>query len=281
MASGLPRHTDRIERVGAKHERHLGPILKAADELVGKLRSLAQKDFKELTNRRFLEDVDKLPRHELLEIVGLMYLFANFWGRIAVLRRESVYANLAETKDGKKLISFMESFEARSIRIVDRQLQRLIGEALISPEGSRFDTMSLHDFAEAYVEDGSLREWLRPLRAVLLTTQHTRIRQRVLLYGVVVHALIDTLDPRHNVTRERPSYPNKLSQRTRRDLRFKVIEQYLPFIRNREKYLGIRDYWLDGLILANKKTARTVLPLRGATHWLGGIMRLRHPSIHD
>ena len=222
--------------------RHLDPILKAADELVGKLRSLAQEDFKELEYGRVREDDSAAKRHELLPLVGLMYLFANFWGRVAVLRRESVYANLARHKRGARLLQFVESLETRNIRIVDRQLQRLIGEALITPEGSRFDTMSLHEFSETYVKDGALREWLHPLRTLLLTTRHRRIRQRVLLYGAVVHMLVDTLDDKHRVTRDRPSYPNKLTQRTRRDLRFRIIEQYLPFVGNREKYLGIRDY---------------------------------------
>ena len=63
-------------------------------------------------------------------------------------------------------------------------------------------------------------------------------RQRVLLYGTVVHAMIDMLDAKHDVTRDRPSYPNKLSRKSWRDLRYRVFGQYLKQVPHKEKYLG-------------------------------------------
>jgi len=54
----------------------------------------------------------------------------------------------------------------------------------------------------------------------------------------VIHALIDSLDPHHSVTRERPSWPDKLSVRSWRDLDYRVFGVYLKFVSNRRKYLG-------------------------------------------
>ena len=88
---------------------------------------------------------------------------------------------------------------------------------------------------------------MRPLEEILLTAgrgqerDRRRARQRVLQYGVVVHAFIDTLDPKHRTTRERPAYPNKLTRRTKRDLIGRVFGQYLPKVsrKNVQKYTGI------------------------------------------
>jgi hypothetical protein len=48
----------------------------------------------------------------------------------------------------------------------------------------------------------------------------------------------DTLDSSHETTSDRPSYPNKLSKASRRDLTFRVFDQYLPFVENVSKYTG-------------------------------------------
>jgi hypothetical protein len=62
----------------------------------------------------------------------------------------------------------------------------------------------------------------------------------VLQYGVIVQALIDTLDPHHHTTRWRPGYPNKLSRRAKRELIGRVFGLYLQKVKHVEKYTGIR-----------------------------------------
>jgi hypothetical protein len=59
-----------------------------------------------------------------------------------------------------------------------------------------------------------------------------------LRYGVVLHAMIDTLDKKHYTTRSRPGYPNKLSRRSKRDLIGRVFGVYLREVKNTEKYVG-------------------------------------------
>jgi hypothetical protein len=48
--------------------------------------------------------------------------------------------------------------------------------------------------------------------------------------------MIDTLDPAHIVTSKRPSYPRKLANRTKRDLKYRVFAVYLRFVTTPEKY---------------------------------------------
>jgi len=213
----------------------LDPLLKAADELQGKLRSLAEKDFREF---RTVPEND-LERAHLVNLCSTLYLFAQCWARLEILRRESFHAELARNRHGKVLLRFLRCLESRRVRLVDRSWQRAIGESIIIVAKPPADILSFKVFVEQYVTTPTLREWVHPLEDVLRQTKYPRSRQRVLQYGVIVHALIDTLDPKHYTTRERPAYPNKLSRRAKRDLIGRVFHTYLPDVRRTEKYTGI------------------------------------------
>jgi hypothetical protein len=97
--------------------------------------------------------------------------------------------------------------------------------------------MGYVEFVRSLETKEDMRRWIEPLANLFRRMHHTRDRQQLLQYGVVVHALIDVLDPRHVVTSNRPSYPNKLSEKTRRNLAFRVFGVYLKFVSNKEKYL--------------------------------------------
>ncbi len=97
--------------------------------------------------------------------------------------------------------------------------------------------MGYVEFVQAPETSEDVRRWIEPLATVFNRTQHTRDRQQLLQYGTVVHALIDTLDPKHVVTSERPSYPNKLTERTRKDLKYRVFGVYLKFVSRQISYL--------------------------------------------
>ena len=56
-------------------DKHLDPLLKAADELVGKLRSLAESDFKELAT---VEPDTKILNSA--DFSSILFLFARFLG---------------------------------------------------------------------------------------------------------------------------------------------------------------------------------------------------------
>src|SRR5205807_2084021 len=130
------------------------------------------------------------------------------------------------TKQGALLLKFLRSLESRRVRLVDRAWQRAIGELLIAENGLRKDTINFRDFVELYEAHERMRRWLRPLEERLrdTTRDRQRTRQRVLQYGVVIHAFIDTLDPKHRTTRARPAYPNKLTRRAKREIIGRVFD---------------------------------------------------------
>lgn len=212
---------------------HLAPLLKAADELVGKLRSLAENDFRELHN---INPTAKTL--DSLEFSSLLYLFGRFWARIEIFRQEGLSIALSQDKRGEQLLNFLDCLESRRVRIVDRISQRAAGEVMVEGKDNILNTIAFIDFVKAYETDSETRRWVSPLAKILSRTRHTHERQQLLQYGVVVHALIDTLDPKHFVTRSRPSYPNKLTKRSWRALKYRVFGTYLAFVPSQEKYLG-------------------------------------------
>lgn len=210
---------------------HLDPLLKAADEVVGKLVSLASEDFLPLPSEHSLRKIEN-P-----DLGSLLYLLCRFWARIEIFRQEGLSVAIAADKRGAKLQSFLACLESRKVRIVDRITQRAIGELLLRPAPEYLRTIGYVEFVEKTEGDDQCRRWLGPLGDVLGGTKHTHIRQQLLQYGIVLHALIDTLDPKHVVTSDRPSYPGKISEKTRKALRYRVFGVYLKFVTNSAKYL--------------------------------------------
>ena len=131
-------------------------------------------------------------------------------------------------------MGFFDCLESRRVRIVPRIIQRAVGEAFLG-EGEMIGFIAFHKLVST---DQDTRRWVMNLVRFLSRTEHTTERQRLLQYGIVVHAMIDTLDPKRLVTRERPSWSNKLSFRSWKDLKYRVFNVYLDKVPNREKYLG-------------------------------------------
>ncbi len=212
----------------------LDPLLKAADELQGKLRSLAEEDFVEFR---------KLPPAELqlvdrVNLCSTLFLFAQFWGRIEILRLDSLHAAFGRNAQAKTLRRFLRCLQSRRVRLVDRAWQRAIGESVLLMDVPVVGVISFKVFVERYEVTPRLQEWLQPLEDILRQTRYAPARQRLLQYSVIIHALIDTLDPKHYTTHERPAYPNKLSRRAKHDLIGKVFGTYLPEVKHPEKYTG-------------------------------------------
>ncbi len=232
----LRQRSERKRKAERFVDEHLDPVLKAADEVVGKLRSLAERDFGAL--RRF---DGRIPGEDLLagDLANLVYLFARFWARVEILRLQSLYMALSKDKRGRRLLSFLDCLESQRVRMVDRAEQRAIGEVMID-RTSGSGSISYVAFVERYRTDEDFRKWMQPAVRLLTRMKHTSDRQRLLLYGAVLHALIDSLDGEHEVSRNRPSYANKLTKRTRRDLRYRVFGAYLTFVERPGKYFEPR-----------------------------------------
>ena len=227
------RRHEKSETAKALVNKHLDPILKASDELVGKLRSIASKDIFD-----FEIWLDSKKIEHQIPMTSILYLIGQFWSRIQILYMESVYVNLGSHSLGKKFLSFIKALESTRMRILDRALQRGIGELLIKRQGDQLRTLTYYEFVENYISSEKTRSWFQPLVSLLEKINHPRERQRLLVYGVIIHALIDTLDPKHMTTRERLGWANKLTKNSRNDLRYRVFPVYLSFVTNPKKY-----YW--------------------------------------
>lgn len=231
----IRRRSDKTQSVTKFVDEHLDPLLKAADELVGKLHSLATEDFKTLAGKKLsLNPIDDN------DFGGLLYLFGRFWARIEIIRQEGLSVAISRDHRGALLQHFLACLESRKVRIVDRISQRAIGELLIRPAPEYLRNSGYVEFVRSLETSEETRRWIEPLATVLSRMQHTSSRQQLLQYGIVVHALVDTLDPDHAVSNKRPSYPEKITKRTLTGLRYRVFGVYLTFVKDKQKYLGNR-----------------------------------------
>lgn len=226
------RRADRKQSAARFLDSHIDPLLKTADEVVGKLHSLATEDFQSLAGRKLT-----LERLDDNDFGSLLFLFARLWAHVEIIRQEGLSVALGADPRGVQLQSFLSCLESRQVRIVERIAQRAVGELLVKPDTVPPRTMGYVEFVRMVEGGEDARRWLTPLASALLRTHHTRTRQQLLQYGVIVHALIDTLDSKHSVTKDRPSYPSKLSVKTKRGLYYRVFKVYLPFVPNRHKYI--------------------------------------------
>lgn len=217
------------ERTAARFiDEHLDPLLKSADEFVGKVRSLAEDDFRAVHDVSI--DSGWRDNHDY---GSLLFLAARFWAQIEVIRRDGMSVAMGQDKRGRQLQAFFDCLESRRVRIAARILQRAAGEVFLDQTSGAYT-----GFKRAFAESEEFRGWLMPLAQVLSKLRNTSQRQMLLQYAVVVHAMIDTLDAKHLITRERPSWPHKLSARSRNDLDRRVFGVYLRFVEGRHKYLG-------------------------------------------
>lgn len=211
-------------------DQNLGPLLKAADELTGKLRALAENDFRPIHNITL--DDEPLQNSDFASVI---YLFGRFWAQVESFRSQGMSVATGRDDRGAKLQHFLDCLESRRVRIIDRILQRAIGEVFLDGK----ETITFVRFVEEFDRpDSSLRHWTMPLALFLSRLRHTSERQLLLQYGVVIHALIDALDAKHLITRDRPGWPNKLTARSWADLNYRVFGRYLAFVSSRGKYIG-------------------------------------------
>ncbi|MCW8934501.1 MAG: hypothetical protein OQK98_07230 [Gammaproteobacteria bacterium] len=205
-------------------DAHLDPLLKAADAIIGKTKSLAERDFATETEKLSPASSNELSK----DLIGLAYLYASFWGRINILAEESLGVSLASDKRGAKLQKFIACLGSQRIRLVNRTHQNAIGELTtdLSFDGGR-RTIGLVEFDMKITEAASARAWCKPLFKLLANTRIKTDRQQLLVYGVIVHALVDTLDPKHQSTHPRPPYGNKLSKNSKKEIKHLVFGTYL------------------------------------------------------
>jgi len=211
---------------------NLDPILKAANELFGKLESLAHEDFSTFINTK--NSTSNNPEHNRKYI---LYLFSQFWAQLESLRLLSQYTSLSRTKKGAQLLMFIDTMESKKYRVLDRSIQRILGECLLTSREQKFKVMTLKEFLdEIEKSDSSLSKWSRKLEDTLIVVDDHAKRQRILRFGVIVNAFIEHFDPRHKTVRNREIYKNKLSRKSNEIIKNHLLTDYLPFLENKERY---------------------------------------------
>lgn len=222
-----------ISRIEARKSfyQSIDPILKSASELYGKLLSLAKEDFATFINQQnsTSNDPDQNKKY-------IYYLFAQFWGQLEYVRLQNQYISLSKITKGKHLLKFIETFEARKYRILDRSLQRVIGECMISNKDQKFRIMTLHEFIIQIETNIYLKKWISKLDERFSNLKNKDTRQEILMFGIIVAVLIDHFDPKHSTIRERPYYINKLSDKSKGAIKNNLFGYYLTFIEDKEKY---------------------------------------------
>lgn len=221
-------------RVEAKNNfyDHLDPILKASSELYGKLESLAKEDFS-----TFINPVHSNSQDPEGNRVYVYFLFCQFWAQLESFRSAGQYISLSDLDKGKELLRFVETFESRKFRIVDRSIQRILGGNLINSKEKRFPVMTLNEFVvELKNENSALVTWVSHLDRIFKQVDDKEIRQTILVYGVIVAALIDHFDPEYKSVRRRAIYTNKLSVKSRKKIQNTLLKHYLEFLKRPEKY---------------------------------------------
>ncbi len=211
--------------------KHIDPILKSADQLLGQFISLAKNDFRPLFSQNETNEI---------EVEYTMYLIANFWACLLVLEKDSIHVDLAERKEGRHLLRFISTLKAKRNRLLSRAEQQVIGESIIEENNRGLKIKSFYDFLDAYKNPKtSFNLWFNPLRSLLEHSKSRAIRQHILLYGVILHAMVDNLDAGHHYVRDRKSYPNKLTRRSRNDIKNRIFGVYLDGIKDNAKYWKI------------------------------------------
>jgi len=223
-----------VSRIEAKRTlyQNIDPVLKSASELYGKLLSLAKEDFSTFVNPSNSISVDPIHNKKYI-----YYLFAQFWGQLEYLRLQSQYVSFSKIKKGKQLLKFIETIEARKYRILDRSIQRIIGECLIVNNDQKFRVMTLHEFlVQVETTTSPLHRWIALLEQKMSTVNNKENRQLILRFGVIVAALIEHFDPKYNSVRQRPIYTNKLTDKSKMTIKNNLCKYYLPFLKNKKKY---------------------------------------------
>lgn len=213
----------------------LSPLLRVSSELYGKMLSLSNEDFATFTNPK--KSNSSNPIHNKKYIY---YLFAQFWAHLEYLRNQSQYVEISKFDKGLELLRFIETVESREHRILDRSIQRIIGESLIMSEEKPFKIMSLKEFVSKIDdEDSDMYKWIQLLDKKIGNLKHSRVKQDLLVFGLIAAIFIDHFDPEYKSVRRRKIYLNKLDEKSRAKIKKSLLGHYLPFVKQKFKYYQV------------------------------------------
>lgn len=213
------------------------PIIKSADELYGKLLSLANEDFATFKSpEKAKNSLSSDPEHNKKYV---LYLFAQFWATLENIRLQNNYSSISRIKKGRQLLKFIDTIESRNFRILDRSKQRIIGEGMIINSSNKFQVIPLYEFLEKINTDPVFASWINELERYISSLKSNKARQRILVFGIIVAALIDHFDPNHRIARQRQIYVQRIRPKTANNLKHILFKRYLEFVKSKERYYNI------------------------------------------
>lgn len=202
-------------------------LTKSIDELYGKLHSLAKEDFGTFVNSVGSNSLD-ISNNKIY----VYYLFSQFWGHIELLRINKSYASLSRINKGRELIKFISTYESRKYRILDRSLQRSIGESVIEESENGYRIMTFNSFKKDLISRHSqLASTIYPLEMALHEVSMKNKKQRILIYGATLYSFLHHFDNKYRIARERKLYDNKLNKNSIKTIKHSLYKRYLPFFK--------------------------------------------------
>jgi hypothetical protein len=99
-----------------------------------------------------------------------------------------------------------------------------------------FQILSLYSFFERIEKDTHFAKWVNELRDTFLDAKDKGLRQRILIYGIIVEAFLNHFDERRHIARRRKVYLNKLSTESIKVIKNVLTKQYLPFLTDSKRY---------------------------------------------
>jgi hypothetical protein len=111
------------------------------------------------------------------DLGGLIFLFAQFWAHIEIIKREGLSVAISEDRRGRRLQNYLDCLESRRVRLIDRTRQRAIGETSLTNSGPKLQTLSFITFVQQASTDPQTVRWLEPLRTILVRAWHTSEKQ--------------------------------------------------------------------------------------------------------
>ncbi len=210
----------------------LDPILKSSDELYRHIFFLSKENF-----ATFISEKHSVSVNASLNKKFIYYLFSQLWAHLEYQRMKNQYFSIRRIKKGKELMRFIETIESQEYRVLDRSVQRVIGESLIENSDNTFRIRSLNQFLNKLNDENSnLKKGIDLLQEKLEQTSDKDTHQRILIFSVIIVALINHFDPKHKIVRNRKIYSEKLSISSKYKIRKSLFGQYLKFTNDQKEY---------------------------------------------
>lgn len=212
----------------------LFPLVRIADELVGRTYHHARMDFIDQKGRP--ETPAKIVETDHLYD---LYLWARFWAYTSRIRKGALSYKLTESSLGNDLLRFLDCLEAIRVSIISRAEQKLIGDGFADKFGWQGDC-TFFGFVDAIHGHESFATALKPINDYYAFSFIRRRRHAILAYTIIIHAMTDTFDSNKRLSSERTALFNKLSRNERLDLQNRVFSEYLKIdAADASKYTGI------------------------------------------